>query len=85
MLVAAAEITEAQLKAALAEQQGSGRKLGRVLIERGDIDEDRLLSFLSRQLGVPFVDLSQYNYRRELVRKRCDLSGATVDLIEGRQ
>ena len=69
MLVAAAEITEAQLKAALAEQQGSGRKLGRVLIERGDIDEDRLLSFLSRQLGVPFVDLSQYNYRRELVRK----------------
>ncbi len=67
MLVAAGEITEEQLKGALASQQGTGRKLGRVLVEHGDIDEDRLLGFLSRQLGVPFIDLSQYNYRRELV------------------
>jgi MSHA biogenesis protein MshE len=69
MLVAAGEITEDQLKGALAAQQGTGRKLGRVLVERGDIDEDRLLGFLSRQLGVPFIDLSQYNYRRELVAR----------------
>ena len=67
MLVAAGEISAAQLAVALEAQQRSGKKLGRVLVEQGDIDEDRLLNFLARQLGVPFIDLGQYNFRAELV------------------
>ena len=57
MLVSSGEITEEQLQAALAEQRVSGRKLGRILVDKGFIDEDRFLGFLSEQFGIPFVDL----------------------------
>ncbi|WP_194756218.1 GspE/PulE family protein [Aliidiomarina indica] len=52
-------ISEAQLTEALASQKSSGRKLGDILIELGHLQEDQLLDFLSQQLGVPRVDLSE--------------------------
>jgi MSHA biogenesis protein MshE len=61
-------ISEGQLKAALADQKTSGRKLGQVLIENGYISEDKFLDFLSRQLDVPYIDLKQYKYQKEVVR-----------------
>ncbi|WP_246539968.1 GspE/PulE family protein [sulfur-oxidizing endosymbiont of Gigantopelta aegis] len=61
-------ISEGQLSAALADQKTSGRKLGQVLIENGYISEQKFLSFLSRQLNVPFIDLRQYHYQTEVVR-----------------
>jgi MSHA biogenesis protein MshE len=61
-------ISEAQLSSALEEQKKSGRKLGRVLIENGYVKEDDLLNLLSRQLDVPFVDLSAYPYKPEVVK-----------------
>ena len=54
LLVEQKIISEAQLQAALAEQKKSGRKLGRVLIENGFVDEDKLLRLLSEQLDIPY-------------------------------
>jgi MSHA biogenesis protein MshE len=61
-------ISEAQLMAALDEQKKSGRKLGRVLIENGYVKENDLLDLLSRQLNVPYVDLSAYHFKPEVVK-----------------
>jgi MSHA biogenesis protein MshE len=61
-------ISEGQLMAALDEQKKSGRKLGRVLMENGYVKEDDVLNLLSQQLKVPFVDLSSYHFKPEVVR-----------------
>lgn len=53
---------------ALADQKKSGRKLGKVLIENGFIDEDKMLDVLSRQLRIPFIDLKFYKYSADVVR-----------------
>ena len=62
LLVSSGDITEEQLKEALADQKESGLKLGRILVDKGFVDEERLLGFLSEQLGVPFVDLKDFDY-----------------------
>ena len=62
-------ISEGQLSAALDEQKKSGHKLGRVLIENGYVKEDEVLNLLSRQLNVPFVDLSTFQFKSEVVNK----------------
>jgi len=67
MLVSSGEISEEQLQAALAEQRVSGRKLGRILVDKSFIDEDRFLGFLSEQFGIPFVDLKHVNFEPGLV------------------
>jgi type IV pilus assembly protein PilB len=54
MLVAAGAIDEAELTAALAEQQRSGERLGAVLQRRG-LDADSLARVLARQLRLPYV------------------------------
>jgi len=67
LLVEQKIISQSQLQEALTEQKKSGRKLGRVLIENGFIDEDRLLVLLSEQLDIPYVDLSRFELDPELV------------------
>lgn len=67
LLVASGDISEDQLRVALAEQKESGVKLGRILVEKGFIEEERLLGFLSEQLGVPFIDLKDFEYDESLV------------------
>ena len=62
-------ITEEQLMTALAEQKKTGRKLGRALIELGLVEEDKLLNLLSQQLDVPFVQLRQYQFNQDLIKK----------------
>ncbi len=61
-------ISENALKTALVEQRKTGHKLGRILIELGFINEETLLDFLSRQLGIPLVDLKRYRFQPETVR-----------------
>ncbi|MFM8971835.1 MAG: GspE/PulE family protein, partial [Actinomycetota bacterium] len=58
LLVQQGLITEAQLAAALGEQERAGRPLGRVLIEQGIISEAELVRTLARQVGLEFVDLA---------------------------
>jgi MSHA biogenesis protein MshE len=69
LLVEHKMISEAQLQAALAEQKKSGRKLGRVLVESGFVDEDKLLVLLSEQLDIPYIDLSRFELNPELVQR----------------
>src|SRR5581483_4300355 len=68
LLIAHKIISQEQLNTALADQKKSGRKLGRVLVENGFITEDQLLTFLSQQLQVPYIDLRRYNYKPDVVR-----------------
>ncbi len=58
-------ISEAQLQAALQEQKRSGHKLGNTLVELGYIEEIKLLTFLSQQLKVPYIDLQEYKLNPE--------------------
>lgn len=59
LLVHESVITEDQLKQALSAQRESGRKLGQALIDLGLVSEDGLLNFLSQQLNIPLLDISQ--------------------------
>ena len=69
LLVENKAISEAQLQQALADQKKSGRKLGRVLIENGFVQEDAMLELLSQQLDIPHIDLNHFQLNRELVQR----------------
>ena len=58
ILLQAQVITKAQLQSALAEQQKWGGRLGRHLVDLGFLDERTMSLALSRQLGMPCIDLS---------------------------
>ena len=68
LLVEKGLITEDQLKFALSEQKKLGRKLGGTLIELGMIDEDGMLNLLSSQLGIPLIDLNNYDYKDDVAK-----------------
>jgi type IV pilus assembly protein PilB len=53
-------VTQAQLSEAYEEHQRAGRALGRVLVERGMLTESQLVAALAQQIGLKFVDLSDY-------------------------
>ena len=60
MLVKATLITREQLNQALQQQQTSGGRIGTNLVKLGFISEDDITSFLSRQYGVPSINLSHF-------------------------
>ena len=58
-----------QLAAAYEENERGGRGLGRVLIEQGVLSESQLVAALSEQIGLRFVDLSDYSVDGSAVAK----------------
>ena len=58
LLVKAGVITDLQLRAALAEQQQWGGKLGDILVRMEFLSEEVLVRALSKQTGIPRADLS---------------------------
>ena len=60
MLVKATLITKDQLGKALQQQETSGGRIGTNLVKLGFISEDDITSFLSRQYGVPSINLSHF-------------------------
>ncbi len=48
-------ITEAQLDAAIEEQQRTGGLLGRILVQQGALDDESLARLLAEQMRIPFV------------------------------
>lgn len=62
-------ITQQQLDNALKEQRTSGQKLGRTLIDLGYITEKDILDALSAQMKIPYVDLEQFKFNPELVKR----------------
>jgi len=53
-------ITQEQLERAVAEQQSTGKRLGRILVDLGFIKEQDLVAALAAQIGFQFVDLGDY-------------------------
>jgi type IV pilus assembly protein PilB len=53
-------ITYDQLEEALNVQTGTGKGLGRILIDLGFVGEADLVAALAKQIGLPFIDLADY-------------------------
>ena len=60
LLVRENMISAAQLQHAQEEARSSGRRLGYTLTHMGFVDETELTSFLSRQYGVPSINLNDF-------------------------
>ncbi|MFZ2987612.1 GspE/PulE family protein [Ideonella sp.] len=61
-------ISDQQLQQALEEGKQTGKRLGRLLIERGWVTEDTVVQALAGQLRIPFVNLKTFPLRGEVVR-----------------
>lgn len=61
-------ITEEQLKEAISEQRQGGGRIGYNLTKLGYISEQDLTSFLSKQYGIPTVDMSSMEIDPEVVK-----------------
>ena len=61
LLVRESVITTAQLKKAQDEQRKGGGRLGSSLVKLGMIEESELTSFLSKQYGVPAINLQEFD------------------------
>ena len=57
-----------QLKTAIEKQKSSGKRLGETLLNLGYIDENQLVAYLSRQYGVPAVNLDQFEITPEILK-----------------
>ena len=53
-------ISQTQLAKALEEQKTQGGRLGASLVKLGFIKEEELAAFLSRQYGVPSINLKDF-------------------------
>jgi type IV pilus assembly protein PilB len=68
LLIASNVISEEQLKEALNLQRREGGRLGTNLVKLGYITEEKLVTFLSRQCGVPAINLSDYKIDPSLLK-----------------
>ncbi len=68
MLISAQIITQEQLKQALSLQKREGSRLGASLVKLGYITEDKLVAFLSKQFGVPAINLADYKIDPSVVK-----------------
>jgi hypothetical protein len=59
LLIKASLLTEAQLAAALSEQQRWGGKLGEILVRMSIINEDTLVRALGKQLNIPIAKIDE--------------------------
>jgi len=66
LLIQEALITAEQLDAALADQKNSGRKLGRIFVDRQWVTEVQIAKSVARQLRAPFIDLSSRTLKSEV-------------------
>ncbi len=95
LLVRENVITMAQLRKAQEEQKKSGGRLGSSLVKLGMIAESELTSFLSKQYGVPAINLNDFEIDpdviglvpRDVAEKHClipiNRSGSTVSIAMG--
>jgi type IV pilus assembly protein PilB len=60
ILVSEGLVSHAQVTSAIKEQEQGGRTLGRILVDHGVLSESQLVSALARQIGLRFVDLTEY-------------------------
>ncbi|MEE9171702.1 MAG: type IV-A pilus assembly ATPase PilB [candidate division NC10 bacterium] len=68
MLVRSKLITEDQLRKALAQQSSGGGRLGSNLVKLGYLTEDDITSFLSKQYGVPSINLAHFEIDQSVIK-----------------
>src|SRR4030043_1473379 len=68
LLVASHMISEDQLKEAINLQRREGGRLGTNLVKLGYINEEKLVTFLSRQYGVPAINLPDYKIDQSVLK-----------------
>ena len=61
-------ISVQQLRKAQEEQQRSGARIGSALIKTGAIEESKLTDFLSKQYGVPAINLKDFDIDPEIIK-----------------
>ncbi|HET9451158.1 MAG TPA: type IV-A pilus assembly ATPase PilB, partial [Aggregicoccus sp.] len=57
-----------QLRKAQEEQQKTGTRIGSALIKTGAIEESKLTDFLSKQYGVPAINLKDFDIDPEIIK-----------------
>ncbi len=68
LLVKEKVITQEQLEAALKSQKETNARLGSVLVKLGYMSDDDVTNFLSRQYGVPAINLSYFEVDPSVVK-----------------
>jgi type IV pilus assembly protein PilB len=68
LLVKEKVITQEQLEQALKTQKDSGTRLGSALVKLGFLSEDDVTNFLSRQYGVPAINLDYFEIDKTVVK-----------------
>lgn len=67
ILLYAGKISSEQLEIALVEQEGTNKKLGEILVDKGWVTHNDIVEVLEYQLGFPRVDLTRYEVNERLV------------------
>ncbi|MDP9264248.1 MAG: type II secretion system protein GspE, partial [Acidobacteriota bacterium] len=68
LLVKEKVITQDQLETALKNQKETNARLGSVLVKLGYMSDDDVTNFLSRQYGVPAINLSYFEVDPSVVK-----------------
>jgi type IV pilus assembly protein PilB len=68
LLVKESLITPLQLKNAITAQRSSGGRLGHELTKLGYVEENELISFLSKQYSVPSINLADFEIDGEVLK-----------------
>lgn len=68
LLVRAGLITQEQLDEAIALQSSEGGRLGLVLIKKGFVKEEQITQFLSKQYGVPAINLNNIHIDSSVIK-----------------
>ncbi len=69
LLVEAGLITTEQLKEALEVQKNDNERLGTILVKLGYLTEEEITSFLSKQYGIPAVNLEHFEISEDVIKR----------------
>ena len=69
ILVQQSLISADDLNQSLEEQKRTGRKLGRIFVDKGYVTETQISEALARQLKIPFIDIQQFSTKADVVSK----------------
>src|SRR5262245_44352997 len=68
LLLRERRITPGQLQEALTHQRANGGRLGSNLVQLGFVRDDEITAILSRQYGVPSINLTQFDLDAAIVK-----------------
>ena len=80
-LVAEGYLTQENLDKALAEQNRSGRLLGRVLVENNYVTDEQMAITIAAQQGISFIDLRRYDVDPSVVQSITEVQARRFSAI----